>query len=51
MSSSGRAIGSLAGAALGQVLKPDMDVKSQASLPVPVVGSVLGGVAGKTEIL
>ncbi|CAE7216506.1 unnamed protein product [Symbiodinium pilosum] len=35
VSSSGRAIGSLAGAAMGQ-----------ASIPVPVVGAVIGGVAG-----
>ncbi|CAJ1379827.1 unnamed protein product [Effrenium voratum] len=35
VSSSGRAIGSLAGAAIGQ-----------ASIPVPVVGAVIGGVAG-----
>ncbi|CAE7530389.1 unnamed protein product, partial [Symbiodinium sp. CCMP2456] len=35
VSSSGRAIGSLAGAAVGQ-----------ASIPVPVVGAVIGGVAG-----
>lgn len=37
VSSSGRAIGSLAGAALGQ-----------ASIPVPIVGAVIGGVAGAT---
>ena len=37
VSSSGRAIGSLAGAAMGQ-----------ASIPVPIVGAVIGGVAGAT---
>eukprot|EP00438_Fugacium_kawagutii_P031111 Skav214917 [mRNA] locus=scaffold2073:85523:86239:- [translate_table: standard] len=37
VSSSGRAIGSLAGAAVGQ-----------ASIPVPIVGAVIGGVAGAT---